>query len=68
MKETNLNAVKELGDRTNDLIRIKITELKNLRKKDLSYNDRKKVGRLDVALHRAVDIIRRSMLDDEILI
>ncbi len=59
--------VKEIGQMTINLLRVKHSELKSILNSFKDYEDRKKADRLENAILRSIDTIRRSLLDDETL-
>jgi len=60
--------IKEIGNKTINLLRVKHSELKSVLNSFKDYDDRKKADRLENAILRSIDTIRRSMLEDETLI
>ena len=59
--------IKEIGQMTINLLRVKHSELKSILNSFKDYEDRKKADRLENAILRSIDTIRRSLLDDETL-
>jgi len=59
--------IKEIGQMTINLLRVKHSELKSILNSFKDYDDRKKADRLGNAILRSIDTIRRSLLDDETL-
>jgi len=64
MKKLNVD---EIGLSCINILKVKQSELKHLFRCNLSYEDDKKARRLEVAILKSVDTIRRSMLEDEIM-
>ena len=61
-------SIKEVGQETINILQARKNELKYIFKCYMTYEENKKARRLEVAIMRAIDTIRRSMLEDETLI
>lgn len=62
-----IDKVKEVGQKTINLLELKKNELKYIFKCYMSYEEKKKAERLEKAILQSIDNIRRSMLDDEVM-
>lgn len=59
--------VKEIGKQTINYLRTKHIAVKSIFRCHLCYAQKKKAERLENAILRSIDTIRRSMLDDEVM-
>ena len=66
--EINVTCIDEIFSGVVKVITKKQSEIKKYLKQEHHYKVRRKLEKLDDAITRSLDDIRRSMLDDEILI
>ena len=59
--------VNEIGQNTINLLQVKHGELKYIWRCYMTTDDKTKAKRLEVAILRSIDHIRRAMIDDETL-
>ncbi len=61
------NDVKEIGYRAINFLRVVHTAIKSFKRKNLSFDEMKKAERLETAILRSIDHIRRAIADDEVM-
>ena len=61
------NEVNKIGYKAINFLRVVYQTAKSLKRKNHSLDDKKKIERLEFAILRSIDHIRRAIMDDEVM-
>lgn len=61
------NGVNKIGYKAINFLRVVYQTAKSLKRKNHSFDDKKKIERLEFAILRSIDNIRRAIMDDEVM-
>jgi len=61
-----MNRAEDLAVKTINLLEVKLTEIKNMFRCNLTYDEKKKLDRIKVAIEHSLESLRRAKMDNGI--
>ena len=61
-----MNKADELAIKTIDILKIKSNEVRTMFRCNLTYDEKKKLDRVKVAIKHSIELLRRAKMDDVI--